>query len=257
VGEHLKYFGVGARAAGRLSGMVLGPRHLGSRDRYIGWSAEDRRRNVRFLAYNTRFLILPWVKVEHLASHILGRMGCGSPRTGSGSTDIRSTSWRRLWIPNDSAEPVTVRPTGWCWARRRDVVNNAIATCRTGRSKRFWISVGEAVSRAAHGVGMKTPDAYRCEPGRTKPGTGRSPASAVERGTITRSSRRHCMRWRRCWCGRGTRRRPARCWKKWKVAETGAETQPESNASPSPGHGRKCCRGRFAVRGRLRLRTPS
>jgi hypothetical protein len=31
-----------------------------------------RRRNVRFLAYNSRFLILPWIKVKHLASHILG-----------------------------------------------------------------------------------------------------------------------------------------------------------------------------------------
>jgi Domain of unknown function (DUF4338) len=50
------------------------PRHLGARDRYIGWSAEARRRNVRFLAYNTRFLILPWVRVKNLASHILGRM---------------------------------------------------------------------------------------------------------------------------------------------------------------------------------------
>jgi hypothetical protein len=40
------------------------PRHIGSRD--------------RFIAYNTRFLILPWVRVEHLASHILDRMsGCG------------------------------------------------------------------------------------------------------------------------------------------------------------------------------------
>jgi hypothetical protein len=50
------------------------PRHLGARDRYIGWSAEARRRNVRFLAYNTRFLLLPWVQVKNLASHILGRM---------------------------------------------------------------------------------------------------------------------------------------------------------------------------------------
>src|SRR5450631_1603665 len=49
-------------------------RHLGSRDRYIGWNAEARRRNIRFIAYNTRFLILPWVRVPHLASHILGRM---------------------------------------------------------------------------------------------------------------------------------------------------------------------------------------
>jgi hypothetical protein len=32
------------------------------------------RSRIRFIAYNTRFLILPWVRVEHLASHILGRM---------------------------------------------------------------------------------------------------------------------------------------------------------------------------------------
>lgn len=74
VGEHLKYL---VRAQGRPVACLAwssSPRHLGSRDRYIGWSAEARRRNIRFLAYNTRFLILPWVKVEHLASHILGRM---------------------------------------------------------------------------------------------------------------------------------------------------------------------------------------
>src|SRR3954470_23257275 len=74
VGEHLKYL---VWAQGRPIACLAwssAPRHLGSRDRYIGWSAEARRRNIRFIAYNTRFLILPWVKVEHLASHILGRM---------------------------------------------------------------------------------------------------------------------------------------------------------------------------------------
>jgi hypothetical protein len=50
------------------------PRHLGCRDRFIGWSAEARRRNIRLIAYNLRFLILPWVEVPHLASHLLGRM---------------------------------------------------------------------------------------------------------------------------------------------------------------------------------------
>ena len=50
------------------------PRHIGARDRYIGWDQQTRRRNIRFVAYNTRFLILPWVKAPHLASHILGRM---------------------------------------------------------------------------------------------------------------------------------------------------------------------------------------
>ncbi len=50
------------------------PRHLGCRDRFIGWSAEARRKNIRFIAYNLRFLILPWVQVPHLASHLLARM---------------------------------------------------------------------------------------------------------------------------------------------------------------------------------------
>ena len=50
------------------------PRHLGSRDRFIGWSPQARLKNIRLLAYNSRFLILPWVRIEHLASHLLGRM---------------------------------------------------------------------------------------------------------------------------------------------------------------------------------------
>ena len=74
VGEHLKYL---VWAQGRPLACLAwssAPRHLGSRDRYIGWSGEARRRNIRFIAYNTRFLILPWVKVPNLASYILSRM---------------------------------------------------------------------------------------------------------------------------------------------------------------------------------------
>jgi hypothetical protein len=74
VGEHLKFL---VWAQGRPIACLAwssAPRHLASRDRYIGWSAEARRRNLRFVAYNTRFLILPWVRVAHLASHILGKM---------------------------------------------------------------------------------------------------------------------------------------------------------------------------------------
>jgi hypothetical protein len=74
VGEHLKYLAWGKSRPIACLAWSSAPRHLASRDRYIGWSAEARRRNIRFLAYNTRFLILPWVRVEHLASHILGRM---------------------------------------------------------------------------------------------------------------------------------------------------------------------------------------
>jgi hypothetical protein len=74
VGEHLKYL---VYAQGRPIACVAwssAPRHLGSRDRFIGWDKHARLKNVRLLAYNTRFLMLPWVRVPHLASHILGCM---------------------------------------------------------------------------------------------------------------------------------------------------------------------------------------
>jgi hypothetical protein len=62
------------------------PRHLGPRDRYIGWNPQARRRNIGNIAYNTRFLIPSWIEVPHLASHILGRMPA-----------ILSRDWERLY----------------------------------------------------------------------------------------------------------------------------------------------------------------
>jgi len=74
VGEHLKYLVWAKRRPIACLAWSSAPRHLGSRDRYIGWSATARRRNLRLVAYNMRFLILPWIRVPHLASHILGRV---------------------------------------------------------------------------------------------------------------------------------------------------------------------------------------
>ena len=74
VGEHLKYLVKVRGQAIACLAWSSAPRHLGARDRFIGWDPQTRRRNIRFIAYNTRYLILPWVQVPHLASHILGRM---------------------------------------------------------------------------------------------------------------------------------------------------------------------------------------
>jgi hypothetical protein len=74
VGEHLKYL---VWARGRPIACLAwssAPRHLGPRDRFIGWSAPQRRAHLHLLAYNSRFLILPSVKVPHLASHLLARV---------------------------------------------------------------------------------------------------------------------------------------------------------------------------------------
>jgi len=74
VGEHLKYMVYAGERPIACMAWSSAPRHLGSRDRFIGWSSQARLANVRLLAYNTRFLILPWVTVPHLASHLLGRI---------------------------------------------------------------------------------------------------------------------------------------------------------------------------------------
>lgn len=46
-----------------------------ARDLFIGWTSEQRRLGLKHLVNNDRFLILPWVRVPHLASFLLGRMG--------------------------------------------------------------------------------------------------------------------------------------------------------------------------------------
>jgi hypothetical protein len=86
VGEHLKYLVSAKGQAIACLAWSSAPRHLASRDRLIGWSVGARKRNLHLLAYNTRFLILPWVQVPHLASHILGRMA-----------KIVPSDWQRLY----------------------------------------------------------------------------------------------------------------------------------------------------------------
>ena len=86
VGEHLKYLVYAQARPIACVAWCSAPRHLGSRDRFIGWGPKARRQNIGLLAYNTRFLILPWVRVAHLASHILGRMA-----------RMLSVDWQRLY----------------------------------------------------------------------------------------------------------------------------------------------------------------
>ena len=45
-----------------------------ARDGHIGWDGATRARGLSYVTNNTRFLILPWVRVPHLASHVLGRI---------------------------------------------------------------------------------------------------------------------------------------------------------------------------------------
>jgi len=72
VGEHLEYIAFSHDRPIACLGFSSAPRHIGVRDRYLGWTQEERIANLHKIAVNTRFLILPWVAVPHLASHLLG-----------------------------------------------------------------------------------------------------------------------------------------------------------------------------------------
>jgi hypothetical protein len=107
VGEQLKFMVYAGERPVALFAWSSAARHLGPRDRYLGWHPQVRQRNIRFLAYNTRFLVLPWVQVPHLASHLLSRM-----------TRMLPTEWEKVYgHPVYFAETFvdTTRHRGTCY----------------------------------------------------------------------------------------------------------------------------------------------
>ena len=75
VGENLKYM-VYDNSGRPLACLLFGSSAwaCGPRDDFIGWSREKRSKNLSLTTNNTRFLILPWVSVKYLASHILSKV---------------------------------------------------------------------------------------------------------------------------------------------------------------------------------------
>lgn len=76
VGAQLRYFVHAGPAPSPIVACLLWTSaawKMAPRDRWIGWTDPQRAANLRFVVSHSRFLILPWVQVPHLASAILGR----------------------------------------------------------------------------------------------------------------------------------------------------------------------------------------
>lgn len=86
VGEHLKHLVLLEDCPIACFSWSSAPRHIGCRDRFIGWSQRIRKKNIHLIAYNNRFLILPWVRIPCLASHLLSAM-----------TRTLSRDWQKLY----------------------------------------------------------------------------------------------------------------------------------------------------------------
>ncbi len=139
VGEHLKYL---VRAGDRPVACMAwssAPRHLAPRDQFIGWTREERIRGLHRIAYNTRFLILPWLRVPHLASHVLGRIA----RT-------ISADWQELYhhpihlletfIEPDRFRGTCYRAANWFCLGRTTGRGHQDQTGRPNRSlKELWV----------------------------------------------------------------------------------------------------------------------
>jgi hypothetical protein len=139
VGEHLKYLVSGRGQPVACLAWSSAPRHLGPRDRFIGWSAAQRRAHLHLLAYNTRYLILPWLRVPGLASHVLAAVA-----------QVVSDDWQRLYhhpiyLLETFIEPQRFRGTcyraaNWIYVGRSTGRGKDDHTYRPNRSlKQLWV----------------------------------------------------------------------------------------------------------------------
>ena len=73
VGENIGYL-IEDRQGRDVAALLFGAAawRCSARDRHLGWTDQERGEGLASIANNTRFLILPWVRVPHLASHVLG-----------------------------------------------------------------------------------------------------------------------------------------------------------------------------------------
>jgi hypothetical protein len=139
VGEHLKHLVYARGTPIACLAWSSAPRHSGPRDRFIGWSKEQRLAGIHWLAYNTRFLILPWVKVPHLASHLLGRVA-----------QLISEDWQRLYhhpiylletfIDPERFPGISYRAANWIYLGQTTGRGKADLTHGANRSlKELWV----------------------------------------------------------------------------------------------------------------------
>lgn len=139
VGEHLKYLVFAGTDPVAAMAWSSAPRHLAARDRFIGWSAPMRRRNLHLIAYNTRFLILPWIQVPHLASHLLGRIARRI------SADWQGLYAHPIWLLETFIDParfrgICYRAANWtCLGLTTGRGHNARTSRRDQPRKELWV----------------------------------------------------------------------------------------------------------------------
>ncbi len=125
VGEHLLYAAFLDGELVALIGWASAALRAPLRETYVGWDEATKRRRLHYVANNIRFLILPWVRVRHLASKIL-------------AANLRrlSADWQAVW-----KHPLFLAETFVDTARFR-------GTCYRASN---WRYLGETAGRSKRG----------------------------------------------------------------------------------------------------------
>jgi hypothetical protein len=138
VGEHLKYLVYSQERPIACFTWASAFRHLDSRDRFIGWTSRMRKKNIHCIAYNSRFLILPWVFCPCLASHLLGRMA-----------KVVRSDWERMYnhpvyfletfVDTEKFSGTAYRAAGWLYLGKTAGLGKNDHTRKPNRSlKAVW-----------------------------------------------------------------------------------------------------------------------
>lgn len=113
VGENIQYLATDRRGR-EVAVMVFGAAawKVAVRDQFIGWSVAQRQRHLGGIANQQRFLLLPWVRVPHLASHLLARA------TRRLAQDWHLRYGHRIWLVETFVEidrfaGTSYRAAGW------------------------------------------------------------------------------------------------------------------------------------------------
>ncbi len=169
--KYLAYLKDRAVAALSWSGAAL---KVEARDRFIGWSIEQRRRHLKSIVNNSRFLILPSVRIPHLASHLLSRC-----------VRLLRKDWPRcsghpLWVVETFVDPVrypgtSYRAANWQYlGESKGYTKEGISYRHHGERKEIYLYVVEPRFRRLIGCAPLPP----CRPSRM--------TAVEERAMITR-----------------------------------------------------------------------
>ena len=137
---------------------------IGDRDRFIGWSEEQRMTNLDRIANNSRFLILPWVNIRNLASHVLS---LNIKRLGK---DWEQQFNKRLWLLETFVDPSRFKGTSYKAANWKLIgQTNGFGKqgrgyVRHGAIKEVYVYVLEPRFREIIGCRKKPQHPFHCPP---------------------------------------------------------------------------------------------